>query len=112
MASVMVHQPRVAWAGARAFVRVAQSPEAQSSEAQSPAFDDFASQVHDRLGPEYLRMLLDTRRRVLANLHGTGGDRYVTDVEAAKWRVRLEDLLRTRPDLTGDVIELAGGPDA
>ena len=51
-------------------------------------------------------MLEDTRARVLDNYYRTGGDRYVTDVEAGKWRVRLEDLLRTRPDLAGTVIEL------
>jgi hypothetical protein len=36
----------------------------------------------------------------------TGGDRHAADVEAGKWRVRLEDLLRNRPDLVPAVIEL------
>ena len=36
------------------------------------------------------------------------GDRYVTDVEAGKWRVKLEDLLRARPDLADEVLRLAG----
>ena len=96
MTPPVTHQPRVAWDGARAFVRIAQTPH----------YDAFASQVLTRLGPDHYLMLEDTRVRVLDNFSRTGGDRYVTDVEAGKWRVRLEDLLRSRPDLTGTVLEL------
>ena len=96
MTSMVTHQPRVAWDGARAFVRIA----------QTPYYDDFAVNVLRRLGPEQYDMLEDTRARVLDNLSRTGGDRYITDVEAGKWRVRLEDLLRSRPDLIGTVLEL------
>jgi hypothetical protein len=31
----------------------------------------------------------------------------VIDVEAAKWRVRIEELLRSRPDLIGPVQDLS-----
>jgi hypothetical protein len=86
----------VAWDGARAFVRVAQTPH----------YDDFAVHVLRRLGPEQYDMLEDTRARIVDNYYRTGGDRYVTDVEAGKWRVRLEDLLRQHPELTGTVLEL------
>lgn len=96
MTPTITHQPRVAWDGARAFVRIA----------QTPYYDDFAVHVLRRLGPDHYEMLEDTRARVLDNLYRTGGDRYLTDVEAGKWRVRLEDLLRSRPDLTSTVLEL------
>ena len=96
MTTLVTHQPRVAWDGARAFVRIA----------QTPYYDEFARHVLNRLGPDLFDLLEDTRARVLDNLYRTGGDHYLTDVEAGKWRVRLEDLLRTRPDLTGAVLEL------
>ena len=96
MATLVTHQPRVAWDGARAFVRATQTPH----------YDDFAGHVLRRLGPEQYELLEDTRARIVDNYYRTGGDRFVTDVEAGKWRVRLEDLLRSRPDLTGTVLEL------
>jgi hypothetical protein len=96
MTMTVTHQPRVAWDGARAFVRAA----------QTPSYDDFAVHVLRELGPEQHSLLEDTRARLIDNYYRTGGDRYLCDVEAGKWRVRLEDLLRTRPDLTGAVLEL------
>jgi hypothetical protein len=94
--SSVIHQPRVAWEGARAFVRAAGS---QQSEA-------FAARVLSRLGSEMFGQFADTRQRLLTALVETGGDRYAGDVEAGKWRVRLEELLLTRPDLTPAVVEL------
>jgi hypothetical protein len=96
MTLTVTHQPRVAWDGALAFVRIA----------QTPYYDAFATDVLRRLGPDQYALLEDTRARVLDNLARNGGDRYLLDVEAGKWRVRLEDLLRARPDLTGTVMEL------
>ena len=93
---MVTHQPRVAWDAARAVVRVA----------QMPYYAEFAEQLMLRIGPDHYLMLADTRARVIDNHHRTGGDRYVTDVEAGKWRVRFEELLRTRPDLVGAVLEL------
>ncbi|HEU4347473.1 MAG TPA: hypothetical protein VFR35_06765 [Actinoplanes sp.] len=94
--TTVIHQPRVAWDGAQAFVRIT----------RSPYYEAFADHVWERLGSEMFRALEETRDRVLDNLVRTGGDRYVTDVEAGKWRIRFEDLLRTRPDLTGTLIDL------
>jgi hypothetical protein len=94
--SAVIHQPRVAWDGARAIVRAAGSPHS----------DGFAALVLSRLGSETYGHFADTRQRLLTALVETGGDQYASDVEAGKWRVRLEDLLRTRPDLTGVVLEL------
>jgi hypothetical protein len=92
----VVHQPRVAWDGACAFVRVA----------GTPAYPVFADYVRSWLGPELYACLEDTHERVFANLVWNDGDRYVTDVEAGKWRARLEELLRNQPELVGAVQEL------
>ena len=92
----VVHQPRVAWEGARAFVRAAGSHHSEA----------FAARVLSRLGSEIYGQFADTRQRLLTALVETGGDRHAGDVEAGKWRVRLEDLLQTRPDLTPAVVEL------
>ncbi|MEU7906602.1 hypothetical protein [Actinoplanes sp. NPDC049118] len=96
MTPTVIHQPRVAWDGARAFVRIAQTPNYQA----------FADHVYHRLGPETFTQLEETHERLLDGLIRSGGDRYVMDVEAGKWRVRLEDLLRTRPNLADAVLDL------
>ncbi len=93
---MVIHQPRLAWDGARAFVRVSYTPE----------YPVFADRVRSRLGPDLHTALVDTHERVFANLARNDGDRYVTDVEAGKWRARLEELLRNRPDLAPAVQEL------
>ena len=93
-----VHQPRVAWDGARAFVQAAGSPHSEQ----------FAARVLSRLGSEVYGQFADTRHRLLTALVETGGDRYASDVEAGKWRVRLEDLLRQNPQLTDAVLDLTG----
>jgi hypothetical protein len=46
--------------------------------------------------------LAATRRRVLADERTD-----IVHVEAGAWRVRLEDLLRVRPDLAEEVAALA-----
>jgi hypothetical protein len=94
--SRVVHQPRVAWEGAQAFVRAAAGQHC----------DDFAAHLLARLGSEAYGQFADTRQRLLTALVETGGDRRTTDVEAGKWRVRLEDLLRTKPELSEAVLEL------
>ena len=98
-----VHQPRVAWDGARAFVQAAGSPRSEQ----------FAARVLSRLGSEVYGQFADSRQRLLTALVETGGDRYAADVEAGKWRVRLEDLMRQNPqlivavqDLTDEAFEL------
>src|SRR4051794_41857980 len=71
-----VHQPRVAWDGARAFVQAAGSPHSEQ----------FAARVLSRLGSEVYGQFADTRQRLLTALVETGGDRYAADVESGKWR--------------------------
>jgi hypothetical protein len=93
MTQAVIHQPRVAWDGARAFVRAAGSADAER----------FALLVLDRLGEESHAQFLDTAQKLRA---WTSGDRYATDVESGKWRVRLDDLLQTRPDLIPVILDL------
>ncbi len=94
--STVIHQPRIAWDGARALVRAAGSAHS----------DRFAARVLSELGSEVYGQFADTRHRLLTALVETGGDRYASDVEAGRWRVWLEDLLRTRPELAEAVVEL------
>src|SRR3954462_11520643 len=89
MPQTIIPQPRIAWDGARAFVRAAGGQH----------YEDFAARVLGLLGSEPYGDLADTRQRLLTALVTSGGDRYTSDVEAGKWRVRLEELLRSRPDL-------------
>ena len=97
MSQSVVHQPRVAWDGARAFVRAAHSPE----------YFGFAARLLDALGPDLYGALASTRQRLTAaSVESSDDDRFTADVEASRWRVRLEELLRERPDLTSVVSEL------
>jgi hypothetical protein len=92
----VIHQPRVAWDGARAVVRAAGSAN----------YEGFANHVLTRLGVSLYGDFADTRQRLLTAFVETGGDRFAADVEAGKWRVRLEDLLRDHAELTDAVLSL------
>jgi hypothetical protein len=96
MTQTVIHQSRVAWDGARAFIRAA----------RDPGYEEFARQVHGLLGPDARAALAESRERIAAAEVRLPGDRHATDVEAGRWRVRLEDLLRSRPDLVPDVLDL------
>ena len=96
MTQSVIHQPRVAWDGARAFVYAAAGPD----------YDAFAGRVADRLDPEIHDALAATREHILTDWSRTGGDRHATDIELGRWRVRLEDLLRSHPEHTGALLDL------
>ncbi|MFI7547950.1 hypothetical protein [Actinoplanes sp. NPDC049599] len=97
MTQSVIHQPRVAWDAARAFVRMA----------AGPGYDAYAGRVLSHLGAEVYGELADTRQRLLqASVASSDDDRFTIDVEASKWRVRFEDLLRTDPALVAPVREL------
>ncbi|GAA3940414.1 hypothetical protein Aau02nite_59760 [Amorphoplanes auranticolor] len=90
MTQSVIHQPRVAWEAARAFVRTA----------AGPGYDAYAGWVLSRLGTEVYGELAATRRRLLeASVQSSDNDRFTADIEAGRWRVRLEDLLRNDPSL-------------
>ncbi|GIE84664.1 hypothetical protein [Actinoplanes regularis] len=92
------HRPRVIWDGARALVRAARGPD----------FFDFSWRLRELLGQEMYSELIATHERLVAADLRTGGDRSATDLEAGKWRIRLEELLDARPELTHAIIELTG----
>jgi hypothetical protein len=97
MTQFVIHQPRVAWDAARAFVRIA----------GGPGYDAYAGRVLARLGTEVYGELANTRQRLQeASIESSDNDRFTVDVEASQWRVRIEDLLRTNPALTTPLLEL------
>jgi hypothetical protein len=97
MTQSVIHQPRVAWDAARAFVRMA----------GGPGYDAYAGRVLTQLGTEVYGELANTRQRLLqASIESSDSDRFTVDIEASKWRVRFEDLLRTNPALVEPVREL------
>ena len=97
MTRTVIHQPRVAWEAARAFVQMA----------GGPGYDAYAGRVLHRLGPEVYGELANTRQRLLeASVESSDADRFTVDVEASRWRVRIEDLLRTDPALVTPLREL------
>ncbi|WP_067497585.1 hypothetical protein [Actinoplanes sp. TFC3] len=97
MSQSVIHQPRVAWDGARAFVRAA----------GADAYATFSNEVLTRLGSELYGELANTRQRLqTSSIDSSDNDRFTKDVEASRWRVRLDELLRTRPDLMPVVQEL------
>lgn len=96
MTPSVIHQPRVAWDGARAFMRAA----------RDPGYESFAHLIHGWLGPEARAAFLESHDRIEEAERRLPGDQRATDVEAGRWRVRLEDMLRERPNLIDDVLEL------
>ena len=97
MTQSVIHQPRVAWEAARAFVRMA----------AGPGYDAYAGRVLNQLGTELYGELANTRQRLLeASVQSSDSDRFTADFEAGRWRVRLEDLLRNDPSLVTPLREL------
>ncbi|GIF04395.1 hypothetical protein [Actinoplanes siamensis] len=89
MTSPVVRQPRVVRDGVRA--------------ASGPG---FAQRVRELPGPQTRAELAATRERLAAAWIRTGGDRSAGDLEAGRWRIRLEELLRARPDPNRAVVGL------
>ncbi|MFJ1539415.1 hypothetical protein ACIODS_12800 [Micromonospora chalcea] len=86
----VIHQPRVAWDAARVIGAAIHDEE---------LFRWLRHELGALLGPATEAALDETRDRVRR-----AGDARLP-VETGVWRVRLEDSLRGRPDLAG---ELAG----
>ncbi|GIH79581.1 hypothetical protein [Planobispora longispora] len=84
----VVHQPRVAWEGARAFVAAA----------DSDAYWWLTDAVGRSLGAVYQLNLAETRLRLRRE--------DAVFAETGAWRVRLEDLLRARPELAPLLVRL------
>lgn len=92
MGHEIIHQPRVAFDGARGFVAGVECDR---------IYPWLKRRVGELLGPAYGEALADSRRLVLVPERDDA-----PLVEAAKWRVRLEDALRCRPELAGDLLAL------
>jgi hypothetical protein len=84
----VVPQPRIAWEGARVFVTAA----------SVDAYWWLSGMIAESLGVAYATKLADTRRRLQAE--------DVSFAETGCWRVRLEELLHSRPDLAPLVLRL------
>jgi hypothetical protein len=85
----VIHQERVAWEGARAFV----------SASGADAYWWLSEMIEQRLGAAYRARLAATRTRLQQQEDATLA-------EIGAWRVFLEDLLHTRPDIQPVVVEL------
>ncbi|GAA4701138.1 hypothetical protein [Phytohabitans rumicis] len=88
MGRKIVHQQRLAWDGARVFVAALES---------DVLYPWLYRRITALLGSPYGEALADSRRLV----RGPEWDRPF--VESAKWRVRLEDLLRYHPELSTEL---------
>jgi hypothetical protein len=91
MSQEVIHHPRVAYDAARAIVSVASADDVK-------LLTWFATRVADVLGPAYRLALMDTRYKLIDPARPE-----TPMVETGVWRVRLEDFLRARPELTEDV---------
>ncbi len=81
----VTHQPRLAWDAARAFVSAVDS---------DGVYFWLIDRLGELLGAEFQRTLSDTRTRVLWPQRPDA-----VSVETGTWRVRLEDVLRSRPEV-------------
>ncbi|MFF3444387.1 hypothetical protein [Streptosporangium sp. NPDC002721] len=84
----VVHHPRVAWEGARAFVNAA----------DDNVYWWLSDIVGRSLGATHQTRLSMTRLRLQRE------DAWLA--ETAAWRVRLEDMLQARPDLAPVLLQL------
>jgi hypothetical protein len=94
MEAAVLHQPRIAWDTATMLVT--------ASGTDDDSYAWFAGELAAALGPSCLDELAATRDRLL---HSERAD--ARSIEAGKWRVRLEDVLRSRPELAEGLQRLA-----
>jgi hypothetical protein len=92
MAGQVLHHPRLAWDGARMFVR---------AWGAYHLYGWLGNQCERVLGTEYRRALFESWERLWDS------DRPDAEhVEAGRWRARLEDLLRFHPELATPLRDL------
>ncbi len=94
MEASVLHQPRVAFEAARTLVHI-------SKATNEDLFSWYGDQLAIVLGAAYVGKFHATRdelrRSRRADIHS---------IEAGRWRVRLEDLLRTRAEVAESLREL------
>jgi hypothetical protein len=93
--SAVMHQPRIAWDAAVLLVRAAQ--------AESIVYTWCRDHVGALLGSAYRQNLETTRVLVTAPQAPAA----IRDSQAAVWRVRLEDELRSQPQLAQELVQLS-----
>lgn len=93
METNVLHQPRVAFDTARILVDI--------SGADDDLFAWYGDQLAVVLGSSFLRDLAATRDQLMSSQRDD-----IRSVETGRWRVRLEDELRTRPDVAPSLHEL------
>jgi len=84
MQANVLHQPRVAFDAARILVNV-------SGARDDDLYAWYGDQLAAVLGPSYLHELRATRKELRSSTRAN-----TRNAEMGKWRVRLEDVLRTR----------------
>ena len=87
----VIHQPRVAWDGARSLVSCCLS---------GSDYPWLSARVRELLGPPAEEALWQSRLRLVRPERDDA-----RQVEVGTWRVRLEDAFRARPELTGAFLE-------
>jgi hypothetical protein len=92
MAQPVLHQPRLAWDGARVFVRVLGSEH---------LYTWFSERFGLIAGPAGQQALLESCNRLWFPERLDA-----PQAEAGMWRVRLEDLLQAHPDLGAPLQDL------
>ncbi|GGQ79333.1 hypothetical protein [Couchioplanes azureus] len=134
MGQPVIHHAQVAWDAARAFVRAAGGPDHDAFSAR--VLSRLGAEMYGELANTRQRLLAASLESGFPPLESgssplessssplesgssplesgssplESGDRgrRTADVEAGKWRARLEDLLRGRPDLATALRELTG----
>jgi hypothetical protein len=81
----VLHQPRVAWDGAQVLVNACET---------GFDFGRLSVRMRELLGPGYEEALWQSQMEVRYSALPQA-----RELEAGKWRVRLEDALRERPEL-------------
>ncbi|PZF87147.1 hypothetical protein [Micromonospora deserti] len=89
----VIHHPRVAWDTARVLVGAVPDDD---------LFDWLTAKLGDLLGPDCEQALRETRDRLWWT---TDNDLFL--VEAGRWRVRLEEALRSRPQTAEPLWQLS-----
>jgi hypothetical protein len=84
----VIHQPRVAWDGARMMV----------SSCMSGHFGWMCDHIGELLGPDYANALWQT----LMHLKQSERDD-IREIEMGLWRVRFEDAMLVSPPLTAQL---------
>ena len=100
MEAEVLHQPRVAFDAARILIDL-------SGADDQALYEWYGDQLAVVLGRSIQAELLTTRHELKRSLRANG-----RSIEAGKWRVRLEDVLRTRAGVAEGLHDLTASARA